>query len=290
MSDLLMTDSLQHTPIGPLDSLGVDVLEVKELPLFYLGKFAPSDTLHLTRYHSQREFASGQEGIPLPYSPRTDSGMVLILLVCFLLTSFALARNKRFLSQLMKDFLLHRERSSIFTTSTAGDLRFLLLLMVQTCILGGVCIFNYFNDLQPMLTSRIPPHFLLGSYVGICLVYLLSKWMAYSFLGWLFFDKGRRDTWIESYSTLIYYLGFVLFPFVLFLVYFDLTIQLLIVIGLLLLFSTKILMLYKWLKLFLFHLSDIFLLILYFCALEIIPCLMLYRGVMELNNYLVIKF
>ena len=29
--------------------------------------------------------------------------------------------------------------------------------------------------------------------------------------------------WLESYSALIYYIGFALFPFVLFLVYFDLS-------------------------------------------------------------------
>ncbi|WP_300814855.1 DUF4271 domain-containing protein, partial [uncultured Bacteroides sp.] len=46
----------------------------------------------------------------------------------------------------------------------------------------------------------------------------------------------------------------------------------------------------KWLKLFCNKLHGIFLLILYFCALEIIPCLMLYRGMTELNDYLIIKF
>lgn len=31
-------------------------------------------------------------------------------------------------------------------------------------------------------------------------------------------------------------------------------------------------------------------LILYFCALEIIPCLVLYQGMVQLNDYLIIKF
>ncbi|MEG0887758.1 MAG: DUF4271 domain-containing protein, partial [Bacteroides sp.] len=75
------------------DSLGVDVLLVNELPLFYEDQFVPKDSLRLTRYYSQREFASGQEGQPLPYSPRTDNGLAALLLLCFLLTSFALSRN-----------------------------------------------------------------------------------------------------------------------------------------------------------------------------------------------------
>ncbi len=46
---------------------------------------------------------SGFEGMPLPYSPRTDDVVALILLTCFFLSSFALARSKKFLSQQAKD-------------------------------------------------------------------------------------------------------------------------------------------------------------------------------------------
>ena len=105
----------------------------------------------------------------------------------------------------------------------------------------------------------------------------------------MFFDKNRTTIWLESYSTLIYYLGFVLFPFVLLLVYFDLNILFLVSIGLFLIIFAKILMFYKWIKLFFDKISSLFLLILYFCALEIMPCLLLYQGLRELNNILVIK-
>ena len=232
---------------------------------------------------------SGFEGIPLPYSPRTDDVIALVLLACFFFSSFALARSKKFLSQQAKDFMLHRERTSIFAASTAADVRYLLLLVFQTCILSGICIFNYFNDVQPTLMEKVSPPLLLGIYILICLLYLLLKWLFYSFLGWVFFDKNRTTIWLESYSTLIYYLGFVLFPFVLLLVYLDLNILFLVSIGLFLIIFAKILMFYKWIKLFFDKISSLFLLILYFCALEIMPYLLLYQGLRELNNILVIK-
>lgn len=101
---------------------------------------------------------SGFEGIPLPYSPRTDDVIALVLLACFFFSSFALARSKKFLSQQAKDFMLHRERTSIFAASTAADVRYLLLLVFQTCILSGICIFNYFNDVQPTLMEKVSNH------------------------------------------------------------------------------------------------------------------------------------
>lgn len=232
----------------------------------------------------------GTEGIPIPYSPRMDDAVAAILLGCFFLSAYVLSRSRKFLLQLVKDFLLHRERTSIFATSTAADMRYLLLLILQTCVLSGVFFFDYFNDIRPDLVIHIPPFLLLSIYIGICLTYLFVKWLVYSFLGWIFFDGSRVSLWLESYSTLLYYLGLALFPFVLFIVYFDLPMQITVIVGLILLVFTKILMLYKWIKLFCNNLYGYFLLILYFCALEIVPCIMLYEGMVQLNDYLIIKF
>ena len=109
----------------------------------------------------------GAEGIPIPYSPRMDDGLTIVLLCCFFLSAYVLSRSRRFLLQLVKDFLLHRERTSIFATSTAGDMRYLLLLILQTCVLVGVCIFNYCNDIQPELVHHVPPFMLLVIYIGV---------------------------------------------------------------------------------------------------------------------------
>ena len=55
----------------------------------------------------------GTEGIPIPYSPRMDDGITVVLLCCFFLSAYVLSRSRKFLLQLVKDFLLHRERTSL---------------------------------------------------------------------------------------------------------------------------------------------------------------------------------
>ena len=142
-------------------------------------------------------------GIPIPYSPRMDDGITVILLCCFFLSAYILSRSRKFLLQLGKDFMLHRERTSIFATSTAADMRYLLLLILQSCILAGVCFFNYFNDPSPGLVHHVSPLILLWIFIGICLGYLFVKWVVYSFLGWIFFDENTTTLWFESYSTLL---------------------------------------------------------------------------------------
>lgn len=251
---------------------------------------ADTDSLQLADLRAVQEVDSGFEGTPISYSPRTDDAIALTLLACFFLSSIALARGKRFLSQQVKDFVLHRERTSIFDSSTAADVRYLLVLVLQTCVLSGITFLNFFHDTSPTLMNQVSPLLLLGIYVGFCLAYFLLKWLIYMFLGWTFFDKNKTNIWLESYSALIYYVGFALFPFVLFLVYFDLSLTNLVIIGSIILIFTKILMFYKWIKLFFHQFSGLFLLILYFCALEILPCLLLYQGMIQMNNILLIKF
>ena len=272
-----------------LSSQNTDTLSLLQQKQISPAK-ADSDSLQLADLHAVQEVDSGFEGTPISYSPRTDDAIALTLLVCFFLSSIALARGKKFLSQQVKDFVLHRERTSIFDSSTAADVRYLLVLVLQTCVLSGITFLNYFHDICPALMDHVSSLLLLGIYVGFCLAYFLLKWLLYMFLGWTFFDKNKTNIWLESYSALIYYVGFALFPFVLFLVYFDLSLTNLVIIGSIILIFTKILMFYKWIKLFFHQFSGLFLLILYFCALEIVPCLLLYQGMIQMNNILLIKF
>ena len=271
-----------------LSSQNTDTLSLLQQKQISPAK-ADSDSLQLADLHAVQEVDSGFEGTPISYSPRTDDAIALTLLACFFLSSIALARGKKFLSQQVKDFVLHRERMSIFDSSTAADVRYLLVLVLQTCVLSGITFLNYFHDTCPALMDHVSSLLLLGIYVGFCLAYFLLKWLLYMFLGWTFFDKNKTNIWLESYSALIYYVGFALFPFVLFLVYFDLSLTNLVIIGSIILIFTKILMFYKWIKLFFHQFSGLFLLILYFCALEIVPCLLLYQGMIQMNNILLIK-
>ena len=272
-----------------LSSQNTDTLSLLQQKQISPAK-ADSDSLQLADLHAVQEVDSGFEGTPISYSPRTDDAIALTLLVCFFLSSIALARGKKFLSQQVKDFVLHRERTSIFDSSTAADVRYLLVLVLQTCVLSGITFLNYFHDTCPALMDHVSSLLLLGIYVGFCLAYFLLKWLLYMFLGWTFFDKNKTNIWLESYSALIYYVGFALFPFVLFLVYFDLSLTNLVIIGSIILIFTKILMFYKWIKLFFHQFSGPLLLSLHFCALEIVPCLLLYQGMIQMNNILLIKF
>lgn len=229
------------------------------------------------------------EGAPLPYSLRADDAVMLTLLTCFFLSSTALYKGKKFLMQQLKEFMITRERNSIFDSSTASDVRYLIVLVAQTCMLAAVVFFYYFHTAHPQQAGQLPSVVWLGSYAGSCLAYFLLKWGLYRFIGWIFFDKNKTKQWLESYLILIYYAGFTLFPFALLFVFFDINLTYLASFGLSILIFAKMLMFCKWIKIFSRRLNSLFPLILYFCALEIVPCLLVYGGLIRMNNLLLIK-
>jgi hypothetical protein len=292
----LPVDTVHAEKALPFFVLKPDTARISEaekadtLTLYYQEQFVSADSTCLTTYHSEREFASGIEGERVSYNTRSDDVIVGVILACFFASAYVLSRSKKFLIQQLKELMAHRDRSSLFDTSTAADVRHLVVLGTQTCVLSGVCLFDYFSADIPLLTEKINPHLLLAGYVGLCVSYLIFKWMIYAFIGWVFFDKKKTSIWLESYFTIIYYAGFTLFLYALFFIYFDLSLVYMTAISLLLIISAKILILYKWIKLFFNNVYGLLLLILYFCALEILPCFIAYEGLVQINNLLLIKF
>lgn len=248
---------------------------------------APVDTI-VTQL-KEEVAVSGFEGTPIAYNLKSDDGITAVLLLCFFLTSYVLLRGKKYLLQQLKDFTHTKERSSIFAASTAADFRYGLLLLLQTCVLLGICFFDYFHDNNPRLFTICPTYIILTVYIVVCVIYYLLKWGIYSFLSWIFVDKIKATLWLESYLMLLYYFGFFLFPLVLLMVYFDLSANILIPIGIGLVIFIKLLMFYKCFKLFFSHLYGLLGLIVYFCALEIMPCFVLYEALVQINNVLLIK-
>lgn len=223
---------------------------------------------------------------PIPYLLKYDDSIAIIILLCFFSLAFVLADSKKYLMQQGTSFILHKDRMNLFGASPVFNIYLSSVLILQTCFLGGIVFFSYFNYKCPILIQDSNPYVVIGVYVLVSLLYILLKRVLYVFAGWIFFDKSSVSSWLDSYFTLIYYLGFALFPYVLLLVYFDLNIEIMLSLGLVILIMTKILMLYKWLKFFFNNIYGLSLLILYFCALEIMPCLLFYRVLMDINKIL----
>lgn len=263
-----------------------DSIASHTMPLFYKEQFIPGDSIKWT---SLGHKPSGFDGISMPYRLRMDDGINGLLLFCFILTAYVFAYGRKAIVEQIKNLFSRKEQTDFFGKATASDLRHRIMFRLQTCILMGIFTFGYFNDYNPSMFDQKSIYWVLGIYIGIGIAFYAIKWIIYSFLGWVFFNKNITSAWLESYSTIINMLGLCYFPLVLLMVYYDLPASTILIIGLNLIIFAKILMFYKWLKFFFNNLHGLFFLIVYFCALEILPCFLLVQGLLQTNIILQLK-
>lgn len=229
------------------------------------------------------------KAIPLPYIPSYDNTIAIIVLSCFLLSCFLIATSKQFLLELVANFKQNKDHISAFLTKTNSEVISLMLLLLQTCILTGVIVFILAVTMDAAIVEDYSSTTIIFTTTSICIVYLLIKWIIYSFIGWTFNKRHLTSIWTESYATIIYYLGFILYPIVLYIIFSTVPIYITVYITIILIVVIKSLMLYKWMKLFSNNIYGRIQLFLYFCALEIIPCILIYKCITKYINILTIN-
>ena len=229
-------------------------------------------------------------GEPIPYMLQTDWMVTCLILLSFIAMSWSVKNGKNYLSSHFKSFFVDKKRSSLFDTTSNVGIQYLFILGIVSCVMGGLYIYSYETSTLPHLTTHIPHYFLLFSYIGSIILITLFKLVGYSFINWIFFDKSRNQEWMIAYFDLIIFMSFLLFPIVLSIVYLGMDTEQSQLIILFVLILCKILLFYKCIRNFYIRIYGFFHIILYFCALEILPDLLLINWIDYLNSNLIIKF
>lgn len=231
----------------------------------------------------------GMNGEPLPYLIQSDGRITTLMFLCILIVSFTFSREKKYLLQQAKSLFTNRERSSMFDETNIIDIRYFILLILHTCIIMGFCLYDYFTEKTPVLFEKIPHMHLLGGFIALIPVYLFIKWTLYGTVNWTFFQKVKNSAWTTSFFNLFIWLGILLLPLILLIVYLDISSPTnLYLIGFVVIIA-KISLFWKSFSNFFEKIHGVFHLILYFCALEILPDLILWKGIELVSNNLILN-
>ena len=232
----------------------------------------------------------GMAAEPMPYRLRDDDFVTGALLVSFFLVALFIVRSSHILLEKIKDFFYVRGNDdNMPAVNTDSELRNQALLVIHTSFVIAILFFDYTQQALTHVFNSVSPYILLGTDAGICLLYFAAKMLAYHFVNWVFFEKRQRRKWMESYVLTVMMTGLASFPLVLLLVYFDLPFRVagtafIIIVGL-----SKLLLFVKCKQIFFNLTYSIFHLFLYFCTLELIPMLLLWRILVYCNEILVVN-
>lgn len=248
-----------------------------------VGFFQSSPYLHAELPFRQSGLLSDSR----PYLLRRDDGVVGILLVCLLAVMVIFSNSRKFIKSRLQGFFLNRVgQKEFFSVEIGSEVRHAVFLYMLGGLLAGLLFFIYTQSARDMFMVQVSPHLLLGVYVAICWAYLGAKQLTYLFVNWVFFNKERRVAWTKSYSFLISSESVLLFPLALIAVFFNLPVHELMIYSCFLVGLVRIFLFYKTFCIFFSKIHGLLHLIVYFCALEMLPLCGLWQALIYTNDIL----
>ena len=269
----------------PGHSIPRDLKKV-EIPQYYKENFFSNDTLYHAELNGGRY---GVAGDPVPYSMRSDDFITGFLIVCFIQIAVALSQISGFFAHQCKNFFYSSKIESTMT-ETGNEVRFQLLFVLITSLLFALLYYfyakQYISDTY-ILTSE---YGLFGILSCVMIAYFLVKSGLYTMVNSVFFSRKKHLQFSKTMLFITSLEGGALFPLVLLLAYFQLSTQNAIVYCIIILAFAKLMTFYKTYVIF-FKQKRLFLQIfLYFCALEMIPLVVLWNGLSVITNILKVNY
>ena len=242
--------------------------------------------------HTEVKFAqTGFSGTPRAYLLWRDEWVVLFVLMCFVLLTMIQKRIRRQLSAESKEFFLPSRNSTKKEKNDSNYEQLIPLLMALILsIMGGLGVFMYTQRKMHLFLGQTSPYALIGIYIGIWALYFLFKSLLASFINWIFFDKTKRELWKRSSFFLFGVESLVFFGVIVSTIFLNLSpaipLWIIVTIGLVI----KLLHLYKTFQIFFPKFYGTLHLIVYFCTLEIMPLLAVFKILIRVTDELIVKF
>lgn len=233
-------------------------------------------------FHTLGHAVPGMEGEAIPYVLKDDFFVSAIVLFSFLLICYVLNKGHRLIIHQIKDFFVERTRGNLFV-ETGSEFRYQFFLISNTAILLGLILFTIF--FRPEGTLQIIPSWqLLLFCIGACFILYVVKFLVYSLINWIFFEKAKQERWMEIYSLLVSLQGILLFPLACLTIYFNLSTRNGLIVLIFVLIIAKMLLFSKGMSIFFTKIQGLLCNILYFCTLEMIPLLLLLKIINDINQ------
>lgn len=221
---------------------------------------------------------AGMEGRLQPYRFKNDDVVTAVLMLSFFLAVWVVTNSRKYLINSAKNIFRIRERENLFSERTDTELRGGTFLIFETCLMLGILFVDYTQNRLPEVLDKVSPYHILAVGTGGCLAYYLVKNATYSFINNVFFERQQKERWNEVYALGLITLGLLLLPVALLVVYFDLSFDAMCLLTLAGAAVVKLLLFFKCFSIFFRRPVGWVHLILYFCTLEMMPLLMLWRA------------
>lgn len=218
--------------------------------------------------------------MPLERTMKGDTAVTFAFVASAVLLALVLAAGRRTMLQRGKNFFANRRRSSLFDAPTNVDWWMDGVMLTVLCVMSSLCAMSLSDS---GYADDVPYWKVLLLMTSAFAAYVAVKFILYRIVGWAFFDREGTRQLTDAYMTLLAYNGLMLFFVALVAVYFYLPSVTLQYVVLVMLIIDKLLVGYKHTALFFKPKIGRYTFFLQLCTLEILPCFILYKVLLEIN-------
>jgi hypothetical protein len=260
---------------------------VNKMPEYNRQSFFAKDTLIYKENQSGR---FGIAGDPVPYSVRTDNVLTPLLIFGVLMLMYSVRRSSRLFAFQLRNFFHTVRTDSSIQRETAAEKRYLLYMDVYTAVILGLMFFFYSKAYIAETYVTYSEYSLMAIFVGIAMGYFVFEYLLQKLVNNIFFSQHANELWSTSKFLVTAIAGVLLTPMLLLMAYFGLSIENSLIYTLSIVVFVKILLIYKSFIIFFQKTGDFLQNFLYFCALEIVPPLLIWGILVYVANFLKVNY
>lgn len=206
-------------------------------------------------------------------SPLHDTPSMALLLAGLLAVALCYHTGYKYIENFFYYMFSTRRRENLFEDHTVNETSILAALIANTCIIEGFIIFLAIQILNPSLAPTLQHHVFghIAAFSAMAAGFYITQWVIYKVFGYTFSDKIGSKLWIDGFKSSQSLLGLVLLPVLVLLMLYPSSGKLLLSLAAVLYFLARLIFIYKGFRIFYSNLPSILYFILYLCAVEIVP-------------------
>jgi len=240
---------------------------------------------HVTPATSTTTYMLGVEGTPRPVGYGENSWLSAIIVAMLVVISLNMSHCRQLFKNFSQNLIGLRCRANAFDNRTTNELRTLVIIIMLLCLSEGILLFAAavtggavcdYAGVLPMTMSL----------AAISLGYYLWQLAAYKVIGYAFADRDATRQWLSGFNASQTLLSLLLIAPALVAMFYDGLTQIMLIIAAGCYMLTRVLFIYKGFRIFYTNLGSLLYFILYLCALEITPLLILRRLSLSVLRYL----
>lgn len=239
---------------------------------------AASDTFTTGRI----PYSYGIQPYERPLLPGYDTGVVCLVIVAFLFLSANFRHYSTFLKTFAQDLWKVRNRDNAFDDHTLSESRVISSLIIVLCLSQGIIL----SSISLLSNPRAPIFLSLLVCFLFSAVFYYGMFFTYSLVGYTFTSQANTRQWLKGYRASQCLLGVVIVIPSLFLLFNPGLTEFVSIFALVLYVVARTIFIFKGLRIFYTNIFSCIYFVLYLCALELLPPVIIFRTALAVNALL----